>query len=185
MESTCSQLQGLWSGRVSSDTGVEATSDREVNLFYRHEEASCPGQHTNNEKDGSDTGVCFNCGQTGLVWRPLRQTKHDQANPERSHRAADCTAPRDNTCRYCKAEGHMIRDCPQKPPMVCGNCGQEGQSLVPWIVESSSSFAFLLTEPRVSRTPQEELRKFPPDQPRPHRRRYPRRCPRKDQKRSL
>ncbi|KAG6019296.1 hypothetical protein E4U40_007170, partial [Claviceps sp. LM458 group G5] len=50
----------------------------------------------------------------------LEKTARTQA-----HRAADCTAPRDTTCRYCKAEGHMIRDCPQKPPMVCGNCGQE------------------------------------------------------------
>lgn len=70
MESTCSYLQGLWSGRVSDDTSVEATSGREVNLFYRHEDASCPNQHAGHGKDGSDTGVCFNCGQTGLVWHP-------------------------------------------------------------------------------------------------------------------
>lgn len=29
-------------------------------------------------------------------------------------------------CRYCKAVGHMVRDCPDKPPMICENCGEEG-----------------------------------------------------------
>lgn len=33
------------------------------------------------------------------------------------------------TCRYCKQPGHMLKDCPDKPPMVCENCGEEGMFL--------------------------------------------------------
>jgi len=31
-----------------------------------------------------------------------------------------------DTCRYCKEEGHQIRDCPTKPPKGCFKCGEEG-----------------------------------------------------------
>ncbi|KAG6107085.1 hypothetical protein E4U31_000344 [Claviceps sp. LM219 group G6] len=70
----------------------------------------------------------FNCKACGMKRQAARVSTLilKKTARTRAHRAADCTAPRDNTCRYCKAEGHMIRDCPQKPPMVCGNCGQEG-----------------------------------------------------------
>ncbi|PHH86827.1 hypothetical protein CDD83_9697 [Cordyceps sp. RAO-2017] len=30
------------------------------------------------------------------------------------------------TCRYCKQPGHLVKECPDKPPMVCDNCGQDG-----------------------------------------------------------
>lgn len=43
-----------------------------------------------------------------------------------SHRRAECPNAGEQTCRYCKKEGHLRKDCPEAPPMACTNCGQEG-----------------------------------------------------------
>lgn len=45
-----------------------------------------------------------------------------------SHRRADCPNPQEMNCNYCKKPGHMVRDCPDAGPKICGNCGEEGMS---------------------------------------------------------
>ena len=50
-----------------------------------------------------------------------------------SHTKAECTNERvfTGTCRVCEKEGHMAKDCPEKPPQVCRNCGEEGALTYP------------------------------------------------------
>lgn len=57
-----------------------------------------------------------------------------------SHSKSDCTNPRvfKGTCRLCEKEGHPAAECPDKPPVKCFNCKEEGgfddflfQALVP------------------------------------------------------
>ncbi len=52
-----------------------------------------------------------------------------------SHNKADCpnpAVPREfsGTCRLCEKEGHRAADCPDAPPRMCKNCGEEGMSVV-------------------------------------------------------
>ncbi|CCX11693.1 Similar to Cellular nucleic acid-binding protein; acc. no. Q3T0Q6 [Pyronema omphalodes CBS 100304] len=44
--------------------------------------------------------------------------------------SGDADGVRDSTCRYCKEEGHMARECPTKPANdgACFNCGEQGHS---------------------------------------------------------
>ena len=56
---------------------------------------------------------------------------------QEGHMVRDCPSKpaSDNTCRYCKQEGHMIRDCPSKPARrepgdnTCRYCKQEGHMI--------------------------------------------------------
>lgn len=45
-----------------------------------------------------------------------------------SHSKADCPNPRvfTGTCRICEKQGHPAALCPDKPPVKCFNCKQEG-----------------------------------------------------------
>lgn len=49
--------------------------------------------------------------------------------PLSSHNKVDCPNPRvfSGECRVCNKEGHMAKDCPEKPPQVCKNCQEEGK----------------------------------------------------------
>lgn len=71
---------------------------------------------------------CFNCGQEGYVTTPI--TKIRPANSGlHSHAKSDCTNPRvfTGTCRRCEKQGHPASECPDKPPVKCFNCKEEGK----------------------------------------------------------
>lgn len=42
------------------------------------------------------------------------------------HMARDCPDKPPMQCNHCNQEGHMARECPEKPPMTCRRCGEEG-----------------------------------------------------------
>ncbi|KAF9432979.1 hypothetical protein BGZ76_010042 [Entomortierella beljakovae] len=78
---------------------------------------------------------CHNCKQEGHVANSCPEGKRE---PEKSayfgkcyncgsedHRTRTCTVPkRMLTCRNCKGDGHMAKDCPE--PTICSNCNEEG-----------------------------------------------------------
>lgn len=41
----------------------------------------------------------------------------------------DCPPPEPfaGECRSCGKEGHRSAECPDKPPMICNNCKEEGE----------------------------------------------------------
>lgn len=81
---------------------------------------------------GGDHG-CYNCGEEGFVSTVLMFLWITRLTMTIiSHNKADCPNPRverefTGTCHVCEKEGHMAKDCPDKPPQVCRNCHEEGE----------------------------------------------------------